>query len=191
VTAEARTSRARLRDVRSFRHSIRQIPSSVWKAPLGGMSTSVSCSPLLALAQTTRTPFVFQQEPKAIRPHIMLRTTTRYASIGAPRRTAQRNSSRFVPCSVSMPLESALMFCRSVGIVARGKPATLNRTMPGIVQHLSQCLPLAPRWKAVLLKNVERSGTKSPSLSLTIRVHQWEPSSMQWTIMALERALKL
>jgi hypothetical protein len=38
---------------------------------------------------------------------------------------------------------------------------------------------------------VERSGTKSPSLSLTIRVHQWEPSSMQWTIMALERALKL
>ena len=83
------------------------------------------------------------------------------------------------------------MFCRSVGIVARGKPATLNRTMPGIVQHLSQCLPLAPRWKAVLLKNVERSGTKSPSLSLTIRVHQWEPSSMQWTIMALERALKL
>jgi len=64
------------------------------------------------------------------------------------------------------------MFCRCVGIVARGKPATLKRTMPGIVQHLNQCVPLAPRGSAVLLKNADLTGTKFPSLSLVIRVHQ-------------------
>ena len=63
--------------------------------------------------------------------------------------------------------------------------------MSGIVQHLYQCLPLAPRGIAVLLKNTEPQGTKCPSASAAIRVHQWEPSSMQWTSMASVRTLKL
>jgi hypothetical protein len=183
--SEASTRPALLRNLVSLFHPIRQIPSSVWMAPLGGMSTSVSCIPLFELAETTRTSSVLHLSPKSIRPHIRLRTTTRCASICESKRTARRNNNRFDPCIVPRPSVYAQIPSRSDGMVTRGKPATLKRTMPGIVQHLSQCFPLPPREMAVLLKNADPFGAKFPSLSLAIRVHQWEPSSMQWTIIIL------
>lgn len=70
VAAYARTSRTRRRDVRPSCHAIRQTPSAVWTAPSGGMSTSVSCTPLLAFVQTTCTPSVFQSDTNVIQPHM-------------------------------------------------------------------------------------------------------------------------
>ncbi len=103
------------------------------------MSTSVSCTPLLALVRTTCTPSVFQSDTNVIQPHMMLRPTTRCASTSERGVSAQRQSSRFAPRRVSLSSVSAVMCCRSVGTAARGKPATLERPMPGNVQHLRQC----------------------------------------------------
>ena len=93
----------------------------------------------------------------------------------------RQDKSRAPPgCPVIRPrnpaVHDAVMCRRLVGAVARGKPATLRRTMSEIVQHLYQCSPLLPRGIAVPLKSTEPRGTKCPSLSAAIHVHPWEQS---------------